>query len=286
MRVKRPGAAVRARNGYLAPTEAEAGPAPPAAGGPSTGLATAAPRAPREAAVAVALAALERLERGREVFADASWVLRGTGSAREALVTVVVELDAAAARAAEWAGERSVAVTVQDALGRQAGAGAKIALPDTARVARVDLSNQPLSPGTYTIRAAVSSRGKSASDSLRIVVPAGEGPFGRPLVFRRGPATGPSYAPTSDRRFRRAERLQVDVPVGPEVEAMTAVLLGRNGQPLAVPVTMGERDENGTRYVTGEVVLAPLAVGDYLVEFAAGGAHAGPGVLVAFRIVP
>ena len=67
---------------------------------------------------------------------------------------------------------------------------------------------------------------------------------------------------------------------------MTAVLLGRNGQPLAVPVTMGERDENGTRYVTGEIVLAPLAVGDYLVEFAAGGAQPGPGVLVAFRIVP
>jgi hypothetical protein len=175
---------------------------------------------------------------------------------------------------------------VQDALGRKAGAGAKVALPGTARAVRVDLSSQPLRPGTYTIRAAVSSPGKSASDSLRIIVPAGEGPLGRPLVFRRGPATGPSYAPTSDRRLRRAERLRVDVPVDPETEAVTAVLLGRNGQPLAVPVTLGERDENGTRYVTGEIVLAPLAVGDYLVEFAAGAARAGPGVLVAFRIVP
>jgi hypothetical protein len=114
----------------------------------------------------------------------------------------------------------------------------KVALPDTARAVRVDLSSQPLSPGPYTIRAAVSSRGKSASDSLRIVVPAGEGS------------------------------------------------LGRNGRPLAVPVTIDDRDENGTRYVTGEIVLAPLAVGDYLVEFAAGAARAGPGVPVAFRIVP
>ena len=72
----------------------------------------------------------------------------------------------------------------------------------------------------------------------------------------------------------------------PEIETITAVLLGRNGQPLAVPVALGERDENGTRYVTGEIVLAPLAVGDYLVEVAAGGAHAGPGMLVSFRIVP
>ena len=286
VRVKRPGAAVRARNGYLGPTEADAGPDPPAAGRPATGPVMAPSRAPRDEAVAEALSDLERLDRGREVFADASWVLRGSGSAREALAAVVVELDAAAARAAEWAGERSVAVTVQDALGRKAGAGAKVALPGTARAVRVDLSSQPLRPGTYTIRAAVSSPGKSASDSLRIIVPAGEGPLGRPLVFRRGPATGPSYAPTSDRRLRRAERLRVDVPVDPETEAVTAVLLGRNGQPLAVPVTLGERDENGTRYVTGEIVLAPLAVGDYLVEFAAGAARAGPGVLVAFRIVP
>jgi hypothetical protein len=132
----------------------------------------------------------------------------------------------------------------------------------------------------------VSSRGKSASDALRIVVPVDENPLGRPLVFRRGPATGPSYVPTSDRRFRRADRLRVDVPVGPALETMTAVLLGRNGLPLAVPVTLGERDDNGARYVTGEIVLAPLAVGDYLVEIAAGGTREGPGVLVAFRIVP
>ena len=274
VRVKRPGAAVRARNGYLAPTEADVSPA------------AAAPRAAREEAAAAALADLERFDRGREVFVDASWVLRGSGNAREALVAVVVELDAAAMRAAEWAGERSVAVTVQDALGRPAGAGAKVALPDTARDVRVDLTSQPLRSGTYTIRAAVSSRGKSASDALRIVVPVDENPLGRPLVFRRGPATGPSYVPTSDRRFRRADRLRVDVPVGPALETMTAVLLGRNGLPLAVPVTLGERDDNGARYVTGEIVLAPLAVGDYLVEIAAGGTREGPGVLVAFRIVP
>jgi len=284
VRVRRLGASVRARNGYLAPTQADSAPPAPAAGSP--GAAPVPPRAPRDEAVAAALADLERLDRGREVFVDASWVLRGIGSAREALVTLVVELDGGAARGDDWAGERAVTVIVQDAEGRQTGAAAKTTLPATARVVLVGLAGPPVRPGTYAIRAAVSSRGKSASDSLRIVVPAEEGALGRPLIFRRGPATGPSYAPTSDRRFRRADRLRVDVPTGSALESMTAALLGRNGLPLAVPVTLGERHENGTRYVTGEIVLAPLAIGDYLVEIASRATTAPASALVAFRIVP
>ena len=286
VRVKRPGAAVRARNGYLAPTAADVAPAAPAAGGPAANPTPAPPRAPREAAMAAALTELERLDRGREVFVDASWVLRGSGASREALVTLVVELDGAAARTAEWAGERSAAVTVQDANGRETVAAAKAALQESARAVRVDLASQPVRPGAYIVRATVSSPGKSASDSLRIVVPADEDALGRPMMFRRGPATGPAYAPTSDRRFRRADRLRVDVPSETALETVTAALLGRNGRPLAVPVTLGERHDNGTRYVTGEVVLAPLAVGDYLVELANRAMPVAPSVLIAFRIVP
>jgi hypothetical protein len=76
------------------------------------------------------------------------------------------------------------------------------------------------------------------------------------------------------------------VPSETALGTLTAALLGRNGHPLAVPVTLGERDDNGTRYVTGEVVLAPLAVGDYLVEFTNRATPVAPSVLTAFRIVP
>jgi len=286
VRVKRPGAAVRARNGYLAPTAADVAPPAPAAGGLAANPAPPSPRAPREAAVAAALAELERLDRGREVFVDASWVLRGSGASREALVTLVVELDGAAARTTEWAGARAVTVTVQDAANRQPAAAAKTALPEAARAVLVDLTGQPVQTGTYAVRAEVASAGKRASDSLRIVVPADEDALGRPIVFRRGPATGPAYAPTSDRRFRRADRLRIDVPSETALETVSAVLLGRNGRPLAVPVTLGERDDNGTRYVTGEIVLAPLAVGDYLVEFANRATPVPLSALIAFRIVP
>jgi len=284
VRVKRPGAAVRARNGYLAPTAADVAPPASAGGGPAANPAP--PRTPREAAVAAALAELERIDRGREVFVDASWVLRGSGASREALVTLVVELDGAAARTTEWAGPRAVTVTVQDAADRQPAAAAQTALPEAARAVLVDLTGQPVRSGTYAVRAEVASSGKRASDSLRIVVPADEDAFGRPIMFRRGPATGPAYLPTSDRRFRRADRLRIDVPSEIALDTVTAALLGRNGRPLAVPVTLGERDDKGTRHVTGEIVLAPLAVGDYLVEFANRAKPVAPSVLVAFRIVP
>jgi hypothetical protein len=177
-------------------------------------------------------------------------------------------------------------VTVQDAANRQPAAAAQAALPEAARVMLVDLTGQPVQAGTYAVRAEVASSGKRASDSLRIVVPADEDALGRPILFRRGPATGPAYAATSDRRFRRADRLRFDVPSEAALETVTAVLLGRNGRPLAVPVTLGERHDNGTRYVTGEVVLAPLAVGDYLVEFTNRATPVPLSVLIAFRIVP
>ena len=45
-------------------------------------------------------------------------------------------------------------------------------------------------------------------------------------------------------------------------------MLDRAGQPLAVPVTVGERtdDSSGQRWITADVALAPLAPGDYVIE--------------------
>jgi hypothetical protein len=61
-------------------------------------------------------------------------------------------------------------------------------------------------------------------------------------------------------------------------------VLTREGQPLALQVTMTERtdERSGTRYLVGDVTLAPLAQGDYVLELQAGRASATYG----FRIVP
>jgi len=83
-----------------------------------------------------------------------------------------------------------------------------------------------------------------------------------------------------------AERLRVDIPTRAPLESLTARLLDRQGRPLAIPVTLSQREEAGVRYATGEVVLSPLALGDYLVEIALGPGQRPETIVVAFRMVP
>jgi hypothetical protein len=93
--------------------------------------------------------------------------------------------------------------------------------------------------------------------------------------------TGNEELPTADVRFRRSERLRVEVPSA--VDVTSARLLDRNGKPMpTIPVSVSTRtDADGTRWATGELLLAPLAPGDYVVEVVAGETR----TLAAFRVV-
>jgi hypothetical protein len=258
------------------------GPGAPGAGGAK--ISNSKPRPADDATLA--LGDLDRLRQDRTVFVEASWAWSGPEAARGAVVTLVAELDGAVARSPEWTGGAFVQVTLHDAEGRQMGPAATATLSAGARTARIAVPDAPLWPGSYTVRATAKSADRTAADQIRLVVPAAGGLLGRPLFFRRGPFTGPSYALTADLRVRRAERLRLDVPTGASLESMTAALLDRNARPLAVPVLLGERDEGGMRYVTGEITLAPLAFGDYLVEMTVKTAGRPEKVYVAFRVVP
>jgi hypothetical protein len=87
--------------------------------------------------------------------------------------------------------------------------------------------------------------------------------------------------PTADLRFRRSERLRVEVPATADVTG--ARLLDRTGKPLAVPVAASTRtDADGARWATGELLLAPLAPADYVVEISVTGTR----TMAAFRVVP
>ena len=54
----------------------------------------------------------------------------------------------------------------------------------------------------------------------------------------------------------------------------------------AYRVIAAERDEGGTRIVSGDVALAPLTVGDYLLETAVTRGTTTRVALAAFRIIP
>ena len=111
-------------------------------------------------------------------------------------------------------------------------------------------------------------------------------PPGTPRVFRRGPSTGTAYVQTADSNFRRVERLRVSVSLGTEPAELSARLLDRRGEALAVPVAIEAREENGQHVAVADATLASLAPGDYLVELTLGEGGTRHTITVAFRIVP
>jgi hypothetical protein len=143
----------------------------------------------------------------------------------------------------------------------------------------------PLPPGDYQIRVRLRAEGSTESpitSSVQVSVPPGASPLGEPVLRRRGPQTGVAYVETADGRFRRTERLRLELPTS-SAAAATARLLDRLGNPMQVPATVSMRDDAGAafRWIVVDAQLAPFATGDYVIEVTQDGASE----LVAFRIV-
>jgi hypothetical protein len=140
--------------------------------------------------------------------------------------------------------------------------------------------SEPLVPGEYTVRLRARGGPSSTASNETLSVALAPPPQASGVLFvRRGPTTGNRETPTADRRFRRSDHIRVELPE-PQ-GSVTARLLDRTGKPLAIPVTTTTReDSDGSRWVTAQLALAPLAAGDYIVELANGSMR----TLAAFRI--
>jgi hypothetical protein len=140
-----------------------------------------------------------------------------------------------------------------------------------------------LAPGEYQlqVRAKGTASPIPSMDSARISV--GAAPVAKgAIVFRRSVTTGNQLMPTADLRFRRTERISIESPTT-STDAGTAQLLNRMGQAMTIPVAAAIReDADGARWRTAQLVLAPLAPGDYVVEQSAGAEV----TLTAFRVLP
>lgn len=266
VRVKRPGVEVRARPGYLAPTEADvlAASAIPTSAGPTP-------------VVTRALAALAPARGNLPVRIQAA------GSRNR--IRVIVELDAATVKQPEWATGGSLRAWLEPE--GKGGTAKPLALPAVT----VDLAvgrrsipigfEETLTAGRYVVRVELTPRAirSPINISTTATVPEESALAGGDVwASRRGPSTGLTYVPTADQRFRRTERLRVEVPLVAEGVAGTGRVLTREGQPTPLVVT----------YAVGvaDVSLAPLAAGEYVLELLLSKAGATETIAYGFRIIP
>ena len=148
----------------------------------------------------------------------------------------------------------------------------------------------PLTPGSYTARVTSTPVGATTGTTLMlpVTVPGASDAsgMGQAVLFRRGPFSGSDWQPTGDLRYHRQERVKVETAVTGETTATAVRLLDRTGRPLPLPVAASLRVEGGVTVVVGEVTLAPLGVGDYILETRVTRGEATHTRLVAIRIVP
>ena len=278
---------VRARPGYLAPTESEA-----RAAGMESNRAGAKPVPPP--AVTKALDAIAP--------ARGNLPIRIQAIGARNTIRAIVEVDPATAKLPEWSGGGTLKVTFEP----ERGAGGPVATSTMApvdvqsvsqpfdigaRSTLIDGPERPLPPGRYAVRAELMPRGGRTPIQVTTFVsvpPEASEVDNGGLASKRGPSTGLAYMPTADPRFRRTERLRIEVPLAADGFSGTGRLLTATGQPTPVVVTLTTRVDETTKqsYAVGDVTLAPLAVGEYVVELAIVKGGKTETVTYGFRLIP
>ena len=261
VRVKEPGVDVRARRGYQAATEREM---------TETRRAAPAPVPEHVAKAHTALAGLGRL-RPSSPFRAHAVAVQGDVTT----VWVAGELKSPAA-------EPGTAEITVSAGGGTSTAAAALVAGQRGFVLPIPLKVRTGDPLDIRVRIGQGAGQPPLTDMMK--VDAVEG-LAHPLMYRRGPSTGNRVQPVGEPAFSRTERARFEIPASADATLTAARLLDRNGAPIELPVTVAERtDESGQRWLTAEVILAPLAPGDYVMELSGTAEGQAQKVLTALRV--
>lgn len=269
VKVRQPGIDVKARRGYTAPTEAER--AARSAAGAAAATVSAGP-----SALESALDALARIRPSSELFVHAT-----LGSGPGGKLTVFAEVSGAQLARGVLAKGGTLEVSLTGPGGVVSGT-TQVALAPGSRggVAVMDVAadlsgvtvNAKLRDGTVSFDARV----ETSRDAGKV--------FGAPLVYRATPSSRSPLLPVAGFDFRRTERVHVDWPLAQPLDRREARLLGRNGQPMAVSLTLSERELNGGWMLGLDALLAPLAPGDYVIELTGSAGGTTETRLIAIRV--
>lgn len=188
---------------------------------------------------------------------------------------IVGELDYRTRQELEWTAGATADVVVLAADGTELLSQTLTVKPaDGAFAVRVP-ERGAVKPGEYAVQVQLRPDANDSvvlADTARVVMSAPRGDeLGTPVVWRRGPSTGPRHLQTADARFSRSERIRLELATTVPGTA-AARLLDRAGQPLQVPVLVSARpDDSGQfRWIVADAVLSPLAPGQYAIEVTLG----------------
>ncbi len=254
VRVKQPGVEVRARKGYRAP------------GADDIKAMEAIKTTSPVAATTPVQAALDGLSRIRPTARFRVNAVAGPGPMRS--VWVVGELRSETSRPDEFAQGATAAV---QAIAGTASSTATVVLKPGQRVFLARLDVPAGASGSLDVRVRLTpddSAAQPLSEGARLDLTATEP---KPVLFRRGPTTGPQLVAAADPVFSRTERVRLEFPVGPgprDGKAGTGRLLDRGGVATQIPVVVGERTaaDTGQRWITADLSLAALSPADYVIE--------------------